>query len=190
MAFSRRQQPEFRKLVALAWAAHCRLTGAAGKMDRGWYEDTLEAATGYRSTSECNAGRDYDAAMAEFEAIAGTGVKWGLKLHGGDAKRIAHNIRQICEDHDIDEGYMRRVARKALRLDTLPELLQLDREQLLVILRACKQHVTRNLIAERKHEPQVSRKTGGYKKLQVQAYQEAIRREIDAEEVPPENIPF
>lgn len=182
MAFSRRQQPEFRALLALAWAKHCSLTGATGKMDRTWYEDTLEAATGHRSTTDCNAGRDYDAVMAEFEAIAGTGIRWGLKLHGGDAKRLAHNIREICEDHSIDEGYMRRIARKALRIDHLPELLQLDRAQLLTVLRACKQHVTRHLVADGQRDPQVSRKTHRPKTPQVRAQQ--------APHVPPENIPF
>lgn len=187
MGFSRAQQPAFRAMVAAAWKA----TGGAGaKPDRGWYEAELETATGYRSTADCNAGRDYDFAMARFEEIGGASIEWQMRAFQGDAKRIAHSLRKLCADHEGDEAYMRRIARQALRLDVLPELHTLDADQLLVVLRACKQQVTRGLVAAGERDPQVSRKTHHEKPPQVKAYWAAAVRKAAEAEVPAENIPF
>ncbi len=171
MSFSRPQQSQYRQFVRHAWLQHCRDEQLPiAPMDRDWYEAELVVATGHRTTSECNAGRDYDHAMAHFEALARAGVKWQLKLSRGDAIRLAHNIREVCANHDLDEDFMRGIARQALRLDTLPELVKLSPDDLMIVLRACKQHVTRHLVREGKRQPQISRKTFMAKPPQVKAY--------------------
>lgn len=147
MGFSRAQQPGFRVMVAAAWSAHCRAEGceAGAKPDRAWYERELVFATGHHSTADCNAGRDYDRAMAHFEEIAGTGIKWQMRIHTGDAVRLLHELRQEVEAHDIDEDYLRGVARRMLRRDDLPELERLSREQLILILGEVKRFCRRRL---------------------------------------------
>jgi hypothetical protein len=72
MGFSRGQQPEFRGLVKQAWAEHCRAEGLDGKhsSQRAWYEAELLISTGHSTTTACDAGRDYDDAMAHFETLA------------------------------------------------------------------------------------------------------------------------
>lgn len=154
MSFSRAQQPEFRLLVKGAWAVHCRAENGDARdkaAERSWYERQLAAATGKASSSACNAGRDYDLAMAHFEACAGAGLKWNLRLYGGDAKRMLHEIHEVAEAHGIDEDYLRGCARRALGLGgeaELPELHTLPRELLIQIVGEVKRFVRRRMKRE------------------------------------------
>lgn len=152
MGFSRAQQPEFRALVAAAWLAYCRQENLplTLKLDRCWYERELFFATGHSSTSDCNAGRDYDRAMAHFEGVAGTGIRWQMKIHTGDSKRLLYELQKAVGEHEIDEDYLRAVARRMLKLDRMPELSKLTRDQLVMILGEVKRYIRRNLKAERK----------------------------------------
>lgn len=147
MSFSRSQQPEFRGLVAAAWQAHCKATATDLKSPgkRAWYEAELFAAVSHYSTTECNAGRDYDFAMAHFEELAEAGIKWQLRKYSGDAIRILWELRTVAMDHDIDEIYLRGVARRMLKSDTFPELHLLPREQLIQILGEVKRFCRRTL---------------------------------------------
>lgn len=151
MSFSRAQQPEFRKLVAAAWQQHVRETGATKAQERAWYEAELWEATGHDSTTDCNAGRDYDLACAHFEALAGVSIRWQMKVHSGDATRIIWHLDEITRKHGIDAPYLRGIARQALRCEELPELADLPREQLIQILGETKRFVRR-----RKHRAEVS----------------------------------
>lgn len=154
MSFSRAQQPEWQELIAAAWRAHCTHEGIelTKKPDRSWYEQELFLATGQTSTSDCNAGRDYDLAMAHFEGLAGVGIKWQMRVHSGDAKRLLHELRAEVDAHDIDEDYLRGVARRRLRLDELPALETISRENLVLILGEVKRFCRRRL----KHEKEAS----------------------------------
>src|SRR5690606_15390577 len=105
---TKRQQPEFRVVVAKAWKSHCNGNEGLERdkvQQREWYEEQLEECTGKRSTKELSAGRDYDKSMAHFEAIAGDSIKWQMRLHNGDARRIIHTIRTKIEEFDGDEKY-------------------------------------------------------------------------------------
>lgn len=148
MGFSRAQQPGFRAMVFAAWSAHCREAGrpVTAKPDRVWYERELFFATSHESTSECNAGRDYDRAMAHFEQLAGTGIDWQMRFHTGDARRILHELRTEVEAHDIDEDYLQGVARQMLGREV--PLERLTRQQLILILGEVKRYCRRRL----KHE--------------------------------------
>jgi hypothetical protein len=150
MSFSRAQQPAFRKLVKEAWIAVCKAEGraAAAAPDRCWYEQELYLAVGQTSTTECNAGRDYDLAMAHFEGLAGAGIAWQMRVHSGDAKRLLHELSEVTHAHDIDEDYLRSVARRMLRTEHLPELAHLSRPQLILILGEMKRYVRRRLKRE------------------------------------------
>lgn len=150
MSFSRAQQPAWQKMIAAAWSEHCRAEGveATPKPDRSWYEQELFFATGQHSTADCNAGRDYDRAMAHFESITGGSIKWQMKLHSGDAVRLLHELRSEVAGHEIDEDYLRGVARRMLRTEHLPELSKLTREQLILILGEVKRFVRRRLKRE------------------------------------------
>ncbi|HEX5177109.1 MAG TPA: hypothetical protein VFV83_08775 [Chthoniobacteraceae bacterium] len=193
MAFSRAQQPEFRGLVAVAWQVFCRDQNkvATTKVERSWYEAQLIEATGHASTSDCNAGGDYDRAMAHFEALGRSGsIKWQMKLFRGDANRIDHEIKRVCDDHNIDEEYMRAIARKALRLSVLPELHLLTKEMRLTILCACKQQVARDRVAAGIQTPQISRRTGREKRGQVKLYHAALDAKKEPSKSEPEEDPF
>ena len=125
--FTPAQRPRLNAALAAAWAAHCAREDAgaesrAPRCARGarckspaceycaWYVATLEAATGHTSTTECNAGRDYDHFLAALEVIAGDGIASQLARDGGDAKRILHAVAQIWPGHDLDERYLRGIA--------------------------------------------------------------------------------
>jgi hypothetical protein len=89
--FSPGQQAQFRPMVQAAWV---RSTDGRSdqKPDRDWYERELFAATGCRSTTDCNRGKDFDKAMAHFEQLAGNGIKWTLKAANGDRTRLLYLI--------------------------------------------------------------------------------------------------
>lgn len=157
MSFSRAQQPAWQKMLDEAWAAHllsqgeaqvprckCKVRGSDCGCCR-WYLQELFFATGQHSTSECNAGRDYDRAMAHFESIAGNGIKWAMKIHSGDANRLLHELRATVGGYEIDEDYLRGVARQMLQTEELPELEKLSRKQLILILGEVKRYVRRHL---------------------------------------------
>lgn len=178
MGFSKRQQPEFRVLVAAAWKAHCASQGLtpSAKPDEAWYRAQLRGATGHESTKDCNAGRDYEDAMAWFEEIEGTSIKWQLRRANGDARRLLHDLNALCASHDVTPEYLRRIAAKALRVSQPPDLSTLTPEQLLTVRIAAKQHVTRGMVAEADRDPQISRKTGMEKPPQVRSFWDALRR--------------
>ena len=143
------QQGLFRPLVERAWQSHCRLQGLpAGDKTarREWYETQLLEACEVRSSSDLDPKRDFEAAMEHFEALVGDSIYWAMRRHGGDARRIAWQIRDLCRAHDIDERYMRGIARQALRLGAdapLPELLTLAPADLVTIIRALRIHLRR-----------------------------------------------
>jgi hypothetical protein len=152
MSFSRAQHiTHYRPMVDRAWK---RLYDSSPALQdlappqrkvarREWYERELAAATGKKSSEQCNAGKDFEKAMAHFEAIAGDSIEWQLKLYTGDARRILHEIRDLVRHHDLDEDYARGIARQALKLDALPDITELDAKDLVVVLRALKIQVAR-----------------------------------------------
>lgn len=143
MSFSRNQHiVHFRPMVARAWAAHCsRLRTApvdkAAAKD-AWYRAELRAALGVDSTNDANPKADFEKAMAHFEAIAGDSIEWQLKLFSGDARRVLHEIRDLCRHYDLDEAYARGIARQALNLEALPDIGTLDARSLVTVLHALK----------------------------------------------------
>jgi len=149
VSFSRAQQPEFRKLLALAWARHCAAEGIVpvpAKHDRGWYEQELFAAVRKTSTTECNAGRDYDLVMAHFEALARAGIKWQMRVHNGDGRRLLHELRaavgeDVLDAHGVDEAYLLRVAQHGW--PHIAELAELSREQCITVLGEVKRSLRR-----------------------------------------------
>jgi hypothetical protein len=150
--FTRKQQGLYRPLVAAAWQRHCKLDSSVldyadkAAARRAWYEAELEVATGETTTSSLDPKRDFEAAMAHFEMLAGAGIYWNLRVYGGDARRIAHNIREVCIENDVDEVYMRGMARRSLRLtpaDPLPELASLEYEQLITLMGELKRFLRR-----------------------------------------------
>lgn len=150
--FTRKQQGVFRPMVIAAWQRHCQLHSevlrAVDKVaaKRAWYEAELEAATGETTSAALDPKRDFEAAMAHFEAVAGNGIYWNMRVHGSDARRIAHNIRELCQANEVDEDYMRGMARRSLRLsefDPLPDLASLEYEQLIVLMGELKRFLRR-----------------------------------------------
>jgi hypothetical protein len=151
MSFSRAQQGPFRQLVEHAWSVECKQT-RRDPLDKAarrfWYEEQLLAACGQRSTSDCNHTRDYEAAMAHFEALAGDSFYWQLRQYSGDRRRILHEVRALAAEFECPEEYMLAIARRALSRENLQpaQLLELGSEQLLTILRALKIQVRRQLL--------------------------------------------
>jgi hypothetical protein len=151
--FSRKQHGYYRPMVAAAWLRHCSFSNIAPHpysddlaLCRAWYEAELEAATGETSTTRLDRKRDFTAAMAHFETIAGESIYWNCRLYGDDARRIAFNLREVCRTNEVDEDYMRGMARRMLRLhddDQLPELSKMTSEQLLIIMGELKRFIRR-----------------------------------------------
>lgn len=146
LGFSTSQQIKFRALVDRAWSAHCRANSIDPKspLKRAWYEGTLLAECGQDSTTKLDRTRGYEDAMAAFEAIVGDDIYWQMRRFSGDARRITHELSQVCHRHDKGEHYMRAIARQILQTDDLPELRTLDPRVLATILRALKIQLARD----------------------------------------------
>lgn len=153
MSFTRAQQPAFRLLVKAAWYAHIRENpGTCGaehpaRPHRPWYEAELFTATGQHSTKDLNAGRDYELAMAHFEALVGESLQWQMKAARGDARRILHALDQIREDHGIGEPYLRAVAARVIAKrwphSEPPQLAELSLKELITVQGEVKRAVRR-----------------------------------------------
>lgn len=152
--FTTGQQGHFRPLVEDAWNRHCQLArlpeSPANKETnpafRSWYEDELKSATGKPSSVYCDRKRDFTRAMAHFEAIVGESIFWQTRLYGDDARRIAWNIREIVRANEVDEDYMRGMARRMLRLGDdcpLPQLEAMEYEDLIIIMGELKRFLRR-----------------------------------------------
>lgn len=161
MSFSKNQQPEFRTLVFAAWAAECKRDGrqVTAKPDRDWYEQALYRAVRKTSTTECDAGHDYDFVMAHFEALAGVSIKWQMRVYSGDVKRILWWLQKDCGDADlrrlgVNEDYLLRMVRSGYGQKKPWEL---EKEERQTILGEVKRWVRRDMaharhIAEEKAE--------------------------------------
>lgn len=157
MSFSGSQQPELRGYLTLAWSTRVQSIGgeATPKCLKGkrcqtcafclWYGDVLEAATGYRSTTECNAGRDYDAFMSALEEIHGQSIKWKMRLYSGDARRMMHELQrdlgaEALTEAGVDEGYLKRALQRGFGTR---EPWKVPHADLIVILGEVKRYVRR-----------------------------------------------
>lgn len=165
MSFTPAQQPALRALLALAWERHATEEGIAGPVPRcvkrarcgacaycRWYEQTLFAATGRTSTTECNAGRDYDRFMRELEIVAQAGIVWQMKCYEGDSTRLLHELRETfgqpaLDAHRVTGDYLLATARQAFGPD-LPGLWKLSREQCVMVLGEVKRWLRRRLKQE------------------------------------------
>jgi hypothetical protein len=154
LGFTPGQQGLFRPLVDAAWAKHfaahpgClwKTSGNEEAAKRIWYESALKNATGKTSTTECDPKRDFEDAMVYFEQLIGESIYWATRKYGADARRIAWNIREIVRANDVEEYYMRGVARRMLRLDDdapLPLLEEMDYRDLLIIMGELKRFLRR-----------------------------------------------
>ena len=150
MSFSRCQQGNYRPMVQRAWLAHCgRNAMVAGDeiARRSWYEEELYAATGKESTTKCDVKRDFEAAMAHFEAIWGGDFYWNKRLFGADARRIIHNIRDVAADFEVEESYLQGIAKRVLGVDYLPDLANVSYEDLATVMGELKRYTRSRLTA-------------------------------------------
>jgi hypothetical protein len=151
--FSRGQQPELRRYLALAWAEVCgaaqrpvearcakgkRCGDAAGCAYCAWYESVLVGATGHKSTTACNATEDYERLMGALEEIHGTAIVWQVKRDGGNVRRLEWLLGDALPGRRFSLGVIRGVARRALRLERAPDLERLTKEERQTVLEALK----------------------------------------------------
>lgn len=152
--FSPAQHGRFEPMVSAAWDRERALKNLPPEpfdrehnpAHRAWYEAELEAVTGETSTTKLDRKRDFTDVMAHFEAIVGESIFWQMRQHGDDARRIAFNLREIVQQNDVDEVYMRAMARRMLRIpddDPLPELAKMTYEQLIIIMGELKRFLRR-----------------------------------------------
>ena len=143
LGFTVPQQVIYRPLVNAAWQTFCRATTNNPKdkdLKQSWYREHLEAATGKTSTVLCNRTDHFEAAMGEFEAAAGNGIRWQMRAHEGDLRRAKHGLQEHCREHDIEDSYIAGMAR---RMFDQPDLARLTAPQLRDILIALKLHLNR-----------------------------------------------
>lgn len=118
MAFSLKQQITFRRLVAVAWGAHCHAHGVAPKdktAKEQWYRAALQAAIGVQSTKDASHLRDYLPTMAHFERLGGEDIYWQTRNGDLDAdrlRRLNFALDDLITKHDVDYEYMRGIARQ------------------------------------------------------------------------------
>lgn len=155
MSFSRAQQPEYRALVTAAWLAHCLREGLPKRFPKkgdaeyeDWYQRELMVATGNETSAACNAGRDYDFAMAHFEGLAmGGSIKWQMRLYSGDVKRMLYSLRKNVPEAAlraarIDEAYLLAALKKGFG-NRKP--WEVSRAALIVIVGEVTRHVRKSL---------------------------------------------
>jgi hypothetical protein len=137
-------------MVNRAWYVHCGRVmpdGLADSMRRDkahkerWYREELMAACGVDTSLKLDPRRDFEVAMAHFEAIIGDNFAWQLKLFSGDRRRILFKIRDLSKQYDLDDGYIMGLARKALKRESTPDLDELVPEHLIKVLNAVRAHV-------------------------------------------------
>ncbi len=147
-------QMKFRGLVAKAWdkevATH-NWKFAAPKIRNAakdaWYRSKLLERFGVESTKQIDTYDHFAALCALFEEICGDSIYWQLRAMGGKVaeqrRRLIHEIKEVCDRHDLDENYARGIARQSLQSETTPLLDQLQPAQLLTVLKALKTHAKR-----------------------------------------------
>lgn len=144
MPFTKQQQGKYRPIVERAWQTHARESGIDPKSPaarRSWYENELLAAVGLNSTVALDQGRDFDQAIAHFEAIADDGeTYWQNKVESGDLRRILWTVfkkeRPEIEGTRIDADYIGELASQMFRSKNPPPLRTLKKSQLTAITRA------------------------------------------------------
>lgn len=138
-------------MLTSAWEQHCREEGldhTLAKAKDAWRRAQITKSTGCMSLTQVpGKGKKYIQLMAHMEVIARNGIDWQMKLTGADTRPIVHSIREICREHDLEEDYVRGVARKALKLDSLPLLDSLGAPQLLTVLQLLRMNVARMALA-------------------------------------------
>lgn len=125
MAFSLKQQINFRALVAIAWKRHCALAHVAPSdkaAKETWYRENLHAAAGISTTKDASPTRDFVPIMAHFEAIGGEGIYWQQRVSGDDLRRKRYALDELITEYDVDTDYVIGIARRnydTARLETL-----------------------------------------------------------------------
>lgn len=154
MGFTPAQQGKFRPLVEAAWLGHAAREGLdpkCGKLRRAWYESELLHSVGVNSTIPLDHGRDFDCAMAHFEALADDGsTYWQARAENGDLRRILHNVfspGDPCQidGHQVTAAYCSAIAMQSFRLSSPPALRTLKKTQLNAITRALSIHRRRHV---------------------------------------------
>ncbi|HEX8312764.1 MAG TPA: hypothetical protein VF614_15690 [Chthoniobacteraceae bacterium] len=152
MLLSPEQLKPFWMMLTVAWEQHCREHGVDHtdtNLKDAWRRDQVRKSTGKSSLTQVpRVGRKFIQLMADLEVITRSGITWQVKLHGAEKRPIIHTILEICREHDLDEHYMRGVARQALRLEALPQLEQLEVAQLLTVLQLLRMNVARMALAQ------------------------------------------
>lgn len=147
--------PKQRTLYWRTWAAAKRALSRLGY-------DTAEAdamradltiqALGKQVSSKALTNAQFDLVLAAFRAVSDPGdldaqLRAMLQPRDRILWSLRHNhlprMREALDAADIDERYLQRIARQALRLDHDPDLATLDEAQLLIILRAARIHCQR-----------------------------------------------
>lgn len=111
--FSQKQNGRhYRPQVARAWAAHCGRTGESvfdhAARER-WYRHQLVTRFNVYTTKQLDQKRDFEEAMALFEAIEGKSITWQLKAADGDKNRLRFLIRERCRILHGNEDYIQAV---------------------------------------------------------------------------------
>lgn len=100
MSFTRRQQGKYRPLLEKAWIEECKRSEQSpnNKLAReAWYRMQLNECAGVRSTTECDAVKDFDKIMLHFAIIAGDEY-WINRLSNAAERRMLHQIRLFMRD--------------------------------------------------------------------------------------------
>lgn len=151
MKLSEGQTRPLWKLLAEAWAVHCRQTGERigdSKAKEAWRRALLLAETGFDSITKIpRAGKAYVTFMAALEVIAGNGIRWQMALHGAEKRPYIHGITTVINAYDLSYEYVREIWQRVSGTGTEPDPEKMGVEQLAAFLgalkRTCKYKLTR-----------------------------------------------
>ena len=159
--FTRSQHGKYRPIVEAAWQRHAaaeNIDPKSASERRSWYEGQLLAATGFSSTTALDAGRDFDAAIAHFEALADNGeTYWQQRVETSDLRRILYDVFPDQRGKKIDDEayqidgvqitarYCEEIAAQMLSLESPKPLRMLSKDILIAVKR-------RLIIHRKRHE--------------------------------------
>ena len=136
--FTPGQQKRYRPLVDAAWISQAEANGLE-KKDKptrlAWYQSELKKSIGLDSTVNADPGFDFDIAIAHFEGLADAGFYWRGRLR----KSLFDRIVKVSRHKTATPEYCEAIIKQARHLDYTPRLESLNKDELILIIRALKQ---------------------------------------------------
>ena len=135
--FTPGQQSKYRPLVTEAWRNHRDANGIDPKdkvARENWYQRELKNCIGLTTTTQADPGFDFDIAIAHFEGLADAGFYWRGRLR----QSLFERLKKVSRHKTATPEYCEALIKHARKLHYTPKLETLNKNDLILILRALK----------------------------------------------------